>query len=48
MLIVKNPEVMTWVLKIDDEFEGRGVAYVELSRSKVVMGLLKKSNYLFY
>ncbi len=28
VLTVKNPEVMTWVLKIDDEFEGRGLAYV--------------------
>lgn len=44
VLIVKNPEVMTWVLKIDDEFEGRGLAYIDLNKSKVISSLLKKSN----
>lgn len=27
VLIIKNPEIQTWVLKIDDELNGRGIAY---------------------
>ncbi len=38
---------MTWVLKIDDEFEGRGLAYVELGKSKIILSLLKKGNYSY-
>ena len=48
VLIVKNPEVMTWVLKIDDEFEGRGLAYIELGKSKAITALLKKGTHLYY
>ncbi len=28
VLILKNPEIQTWILKIDDEFGGRGIAYI--------------------
>lgn len=45
VLIVKNPEVSTWVLKIDDEFDGRGLASVELGKSKILTSLLKKSTF---
>jgi hypothetical protein len=44
VLIIKNPEVKTWVLKIDDEFGGRGIAYLDISRSKIIQGLLNKGN----
>jgi hypothetical protein len=44
VLIVKNPEVKTWVLKIDDEFGGRGIGYMDISRSKIIQGLLNKGN----
>lgn len=37
---------MTWVFKIDDEFDGRGIAYVELGKSKIITSLLKKSNFI--
>lgn len=47
VLIMKNPEVSTWVLKIDDEFGGRGIAYLEIARSKIIQGLLKKGNHQF-
>ena len=39
---MKNAEVRTWVLKIDDEFGGRGVAYVDVGKSKVIQSLLSK------
>lgn len=42
VLIIKNPEIETWVLKIDDEFSGRGIAYFEVSKSKYVQMILKK------
>ena len=44
-MIMKNPEVKTWVLKIDDEFGGRGVAYVDFEKSKVIQRLLEKSKF---
>ena len=28
VLIMKNSDIKTWVLKIDDEFGGRGIAYL--------------------
>ena len=46
-MIMKNPEVKTWVLKIDDEFGGRGVAYVDFEKSKVIQRLLEKSKFFF-
>lgn len=42
---MKNPEVSTWILKIDDEFGGRGIAYLEIGRSKIIQSLLKKGNF---
>lgn len=44
VLIVKNPQVTIWVLKIDDEANGRGIAYVDIGSSKTIKYLLKKSN----
>ena len=41
MLIVKNPTVYVWVLKIDDEIQGRGIAYADFSGSKALRALLK-------
>jgi hypothetical protein len=46
VLIIKHPDVHTWVLKIDDELSGRGIAFAELGASKAIRALLKKSNYL--
>lgn len=46
VLIIKNPEVKTWVLKIDDEFGGRGIASLDVSKSKIVQSLLNKGNEL--
>jgi hypothetical protein len=34
--------VSTWILKIDDEFGGRGIAYFETSKSKIISSFLKK------
>lgn len=33
------------MLKIDDELNGRGIAYAELGASKAVKALLRKSNF---
>jgi hypothetical protein len=44
VLIIKNPEVKTWVFKIDDEFGGRGIGYLDTSRSKIIQSLLIKGN----
>lgn len=42
VMIIKNPEVGIWVLKIDDEFGGRGIAYVDFSRTKFIQAMLDK------
>lgn len=41
-MILKYPEIQSWVFKIDDEINGRGIAYVDLSSSKLVKNILKK------
>lgn len=45
VLITKNYEIKVWFLKIDDEFGGRGIGYLDLGKSKVVQNLLKQSIY---
>ena len=45
VLIIKNPQVQTWVLKIDDEQNGRGIAFADLGASKAIRNLLRKSKY---
>lgn len=44
VLIIKNPDIKTWVLKIDDEFGGRGIAYLEVGKSKAIQSIVGKSN----
>jgi hypothetical protein len=44
VLVIKHPDVHTWVLKIDDELNGRGIAFAELGASKAIRALLRKSN----
>jgi len=41
-LIVGNLYVQTWVFKIDDEFNGRGTAYLNLDHIKSLSNLRKK------
>jgi IQ domain-containing protein H len=41
-LIVGNLYVQTWVFKIDDEFNGRGTAYLNLDHVKSLSNLRKK------
>ena len=41
-LIVANLYVQTWVFKIDDEFNGRGTAYLNLDHVKSLSNLRKK------
>jgi hypothetical protein len=41
-LIVANIYVQTWVFKIDDEFNGRGTAYLNLDHVKSLANLRKK------
>lgn len=48
VLILKYPEITSWVFKIDDEINGRGIAYVDLSSSKFVKHLLKKGTIFCY
>lgn len=43
VLIVKNPSVETWLLKIDDEFGGRGIAHFSISSSKTLRSILRRS-----
>jgi hypothetical protein len=47
VLIIKNPHIDIWVLKIDDEVNGRGIAYADLGASKTVRALLRKSKNVF-
>ena len=47
VLIIKNPHIDTWVLKIDDEVNGRGIAYADLGAYKTVRALLRKSIHIF-
>lgn len=42
VLIVKNPNTTTWVLKIDDEIQGRGIAAADLSTSKHLKSILRQ------
>ena len=41
LLIVNNPMVKRWVFKIDDEFNGRGIAFINLHEVKGMKKLLK-------
>lgn len=41
-LILGNLYVGTWVFKIDDEFNGRGTAYLNLDHIKSLQNLRKK------
>jgi len=41
-LIAANLYVTTWVCKIDDEFNGRGIAYVNLDHIKAMAPLRKR------
>jgi hypothetical protein len=45
ILILRNPEIDTWVLKIDDEIGGRGIAYLDVSRWKFIQSLLRRVEY---
>ena len=40
--VTRNPQVQQWVLKIDDEWQGRGLALLDLASSKTIRLLLKK------
>ncbi|CAK0790645.1 unnamed protein product, partial [Prorocentrum cordatum] len=35
-MIVRHPDVQVWLLKIDDERDGRGLAYVDLAKMREV------------
>lgn len=41
-LILSNLYVQTWLFKIDDEFNGRGTAYLNLDHVKPLQQLRKK------
>ena len=41
-LISKNLYVTTWIFKIDDEFNGRGHAYLNTDLIKPIQALKKK------
>lgn len=41
-LIIANIYVQTWIFKIDDEFNGRGTAYLNLDHIKTLANLRKK------
>lgn len=41
-LIVSNLFVQTWIFKIDDEFNGRGTAFLNLDHVKSLQNLRKK------
>jgi hypothetical protein len=41
-LIIANLYVGIWVFKIDDEFNGRGTAYINLDHIKSLSNLRKK------
>jgi hypothetical protein len=41
-LISKNLYVTTWIFKIDDEFNGRGHAYLNIDLIKPIQALKKK------
>ena len=41
LLIVNNPSIKRWVFKIDDEFAGRGIAFINLLEVKGMKQLLK-------
>lgn len=45
--VARNPHVQQWVLKIDDEWQGRGLAVLDLSTSKTVRSLLRKCKIWF-
>ncbi len=42
MLIVKNPTILSWVFKIDDEMQGRGIAFADFSGSKHYRSILRQ------
>lgn len=42
VLIVKNPTIQSWVMKIDDEIQGRGIAYVDFRGSKYLKSILRQ------
>ena len=44
-LIVENSWVKIWVLKIDNEFESRGIAYINVTKilSKKLLNALKNN-----
>lgn len=44
---MKNPEIKTWILKIDDEFGGRGIAYLDVSKSRAIQTMLNQSKYFY-
>ena len=41
-LIAKNLYVTTWIFKIDDEFNGRGHAWLNVDTIKPIQNLKKK------
>lgn len=41
-LILANLYVQTWIFKVDDEFGGRGTAYLNLDHVKPLANLRKK------
>lgn len=44
-LISNNLYVNTWIFKIDDEFNGRGHAYINIDHIKPLQQLRKKNNH---
>ena len=43
VLIANNKDVNTWILKIDDEFQGRGIAYINIDSIVPLYEVLHKS-----
>ena len=41
LLIVNNPTIKRWIFKIDDEFGGRGIAFINLHEVKGMKTILK-------
>lgn len=44
-LVVKHPQVRTWVFKIDDERESRGTAYIDMSKMQEVAEVCRNSGH---
>ena len=45
VLVANNRQIQTWVVKIDDEFGGRGVATINVHKIRAIRRLLAQKEY---